>query len=515
MLMEDRLLYRLVAPPVVEPHGENLLRLFVRDTNGAPVANAHVRVWAGPPDPDSPTIEDDFPYRTTDPSGMLEYFAFAGPMPEQRDYWLQVISIDSSPQSEPIQFHFPDGSTIWITAMVQAANGNSGKLNLPSTETLSQSNAPVRRDTATQPEDPRDWDPRLTQMHVSKTDADGLAPGQPFWKILSARMDDESECGGKHNLYYNVVDERGMPVPGVPILLDWQGREPQDVPSLRTTDGNGRAQIGLHPGPVSWNPNEGPGPYVAWVGDPDWGGQKGTGIPGERLVGAGLPENHNACFIVTWQKAVAPPPVAVPPSSASSQAGTGLVETQVTPSVSRGNSRISGTVRNAPPNTELTLTAGSQTWTADLDPSGNYSFLHLPAGSFSLSIGGIGTVNPNIALDGSNAIVLNYTLRPTAAQKTVAHYLLFGAPNQSATRTSLILALDYIMRFSPAVGFSVAEAKNAQNVTIVGASAVSPADEQILVSAGCTVRHLAGKDSYAMEQLFAQLIDAGNPFPSA
>jgi hypothetical protein len=93
--------------------------------------------------------------------------------------------------------------------------------------------------------------------------------------------------------------------------------------------------------------------------------------------------------------------------------------------------------------------------------------------------------------------------------------LLFGPPNVSATRTNLVLALDYVARFAPTVGFSVAEAKNAQNVTIVGTGAVTVSDEQDLKNAGCTVRHIAGADSYAMEQLFGQLISAGNPYPGA
>jgi hypothetical protein len=44
---------------------------------------------------------------------------------------------------------------------------------------------------------------------------------------------------------------------------------------------------------------------------------------------------------------------------------------------------------------------------------------------------------------------------------------------------------------------------------------VTASDEQDLKNAGCTVRHIAAADSYAMEQLFGQLISSGNPYPGA
>src|SRR5512142_1097835 len=118
---EDTMQYRLIGSPTVETHNENLMRLFVRDQNGAPVANAHVKVWGGPPPTGLPPyFVDDMPFRLTNPSGMLEYFGVLGPMPDARDYWMQVLADDGTVQSDPVQFHFPQGSTIWIMATLQA-----------------------------------------------------------------------------------------------------------------------------------------------------------------------------------------------------------------------------------------------------------------------------------------------------------------------------------------------------------------------------------------------------------
>ncbi|MBI4789946.1 MAG: LysM peptidoglycan-binding domain-containing protein [Chloroflexi bacterium] len=95
---------------------------------------------------------------------------------------------------------------------------------------------------------------------------------------------------------------------GVLVQMDWQGREPNDVPSQSYTDGNGTANYPLYAGPVGWKPQEGPGPYAAWLGDPDLRGRTPTQIPGEKFVGAGLPMNRHVNFIVTWKQVVAASP---------------------------------------------------------------------------------------------------------------------------------------------------------------------------------------------------------------
>lgn len=103
---------------------------------------------------------------------------------------------------------------------------------------------------------------------------------------------------------------------------------------------------------------------------------------------------------------------------------------------------------------------------------------------------------------------------PVKAKKVLKHYLLFGPGTQPGTMTNLILALDYIVHFTPVVGFSIDEASNAERVTIVGgASAVSAQDEQRLREGGCVVARLQAADSYALENLFQQLLASGSPFP--
>ncbi len=116
---------------------------------------------------------------------------------------------------------------------------------------------------------------------------------------------------------------------------------------------------------------------------------------------------------------------------------------------------------------------------------------------------------------GAQSFEYQVPTKPAPRQKLFAHYLLFGPGSQPGTMTNLIIALDYILRYAPLVGFSPEEAKNAQHVTIVGdTSAVSTAAEQSLLEAGCMVERLAASDSYALESVFKQLFDSGSPYPT-
>lgn len=101
------MLYKLVSLPTSENHAENIIRFFLRDANGAPVPHARVKIWAGPPPSGYPAYwSDDLPFRRPSAAGMLEFIAVAGPMPEDRDYWLQIVDQAGSPQSDAVQFHF-------------------------------------------------------------------------------------------------------------------------------------------------------------------------------------------------------------------------------------------------------------------------------------------------------------------------------------------------------------------------------------------------------------------------
>jgi hypothetical protein len=209
----------------------------------------------------------------------------------------------------------------------------------------------------------------------------------------------------------------------------------------------------------------------------------------------GLPLRRHVQYILTWRRAPGGDQPARPPAAAS----------------------VRGRVSNAPAGSRLVLRAGDRAQDALVAPDGTYSFVNLAPGTYSLELSGTGVINNNLTLAPGQTVAFDYAVAPVQPpqKKHLAHYVLFGPGTQPGTLTNLILALDYIIAFAPVVGFSVQEALNAEHVTIVGGpSAVSVADEQRLRQAGVRVNRLQASDSYALENLFQQLLASGSPFPS-
>lgn len=100
--------------------------------------------------------------------------------------------------------------------------------------------------------------------------------------------------------------------------------------------------------------------------------------------------------------------------------------------------------------------------------------------------------------------------QPQPAAKSINYYLLFGPPNSRGRQTNLLLAVNYVLTFSPTVGFSVEEAKRASQVTIIG-EGITLVDQQALRNAGVQVEVLAG-DPYEIEARLNARIRAGRAF---
>jgi hypothetical protein len=70
--------------------------------------------------------------------------------------------------------------------------------------------------------------------------------------------------------------------------------------------------------------------------------------------------------------------------------------------------------------------------------------------------------------------------------------------------------MDYVLAFSVTVGFSVAEAKQAHRVTIIG-EGISAADRQAIQESGSEVEVIAD-DAYDIEARLNARIQAGRAF---
>lgn len=101
--------------------------------------------------------------------------------------------------------------------------------------------------------------------------------------------------------------------------------------------------------------------------------------------------------------------------------------------------------------------------------------------------------------------------------KSIRHYLLFWQrphPGPLA-RQDFVNAIGYIARFRPTAGFALEDAKYAEYVTIIGNEAgVSAADEKLLLSHGCKVERVAGRDEEETGRILAEMARQGRRFTS-
>ncbi len=208
-----------------------------------------------------------------------------------------------------------------------------------------------------------------------------------------------------------------------------------------------------------------------------------------------------------------PPPSTTPEIESSTE----LAVQEATPlptitPLQTGNVR--GNIGNATAGARLVLRTTGRSIDALVSSDGTYIFTNVPVGTYTLELAGVGVINPALTVVANQTVSFDYpTVQPAPSKKIFRHYLLFGPGSQPGTMTNLILALDYIVHYAPTVGFSVDEAINAERITIVGStSAVTPQDEQRLRDSGCRVARLEAADSYALENIFQQLLASGSPF---
>jgi hypothetical protein len=137
----------------------------------------------------------------------------------------------------------------------------------------------------------RAWDGRLNELGVSVADA-GVGSGQPYWRLIEARWEDEVEAGGKHHIYVEVLDENGQRIVGQPVTVFWG-----DGGETIVTENKPAPEYALN------YPMFRPGHSY---------NVKVDGLPSDVLQGAGLGDlgrrawNIHVNYLMTFQKTIAP-----------------------------------------------------------------------------------------------------------------------------------------------------------------------------------------------------------------
>lgn len=496
----------------IEPHDESILFLYLQDANGVPLPNQKVKIYAGPPPTGEPPyfVDDDpnNPNRRTDANGKFQFVVANGAPTGPLDFYVRVLDANGEPQSGPVHFPFPAGEARWVivTLAPQASPDPTGigGIDMP-------------------PRVPElDLDPRLAQ--ITRVEVRQVQPssGQTYWKLISAKYQDPEESGGNVNIVCFVQDERGAPLPGTRVDLRTSAG---DTASALTNE-RGHCDHVMGRG-AGFDPARERGPLAVFV----------DGLPSDEVNGMGLPLNRHVQYILTWRRAVgvagAPTaPTPGPTLTAPASPPEGMPEplpgplpapeapiTPPAPTAPAPEPQPAGNVRGriggAPAGARLVLRSPGRLLDALVGSDGLYSFNAVPPGTYSLELTGVGVINPALSILSNRTTAFDYpTTVPAPAKKVFKHYLLFGPGTLPGTLTNLILALDYIVHFAPVAGFSVEEALNADHVTIVGGpTAVTVQDEQRLRAGGAQVARLQATDSYALENLFQQLLASGSPYP--
>jgi len=167
-------------------------------------------------------------------------------------------------------------------------------------------------------------------------------------------------------------------------------------------------------------------------------------------------------------------------------------------------SSLTGRVVGGAPSQKVILVA--ETWQREdettPDRTGVYCFHNLPRGLYRIRVADREITG--LELDGWESLTVPDIVFPVQAGKSLAYYLLFGAPGAPGTRSNLLLALPYLQQRKWTFGFSTEAAWQAARVIIVGDVRAVPAEiETQLRDAGCQVGRLDG-DSYAVARQLAE-----------
>ncbi|MEM7344823.1 MAG: carboxypeptidase-like regulatory domain-containing protein [Chloroflexota bacterium] len=403
-----------------------------------------------------------------------------------------------------------------------------------------------------------------------------VAEGETYWKVIGVHHLEPRENFGNHHVYMEALDEEGNRVKNPPAWVEWtwQGRRPDeraDPVILDKPVAEAGGNLSMHFGQIVSIKVK--GTNRDGQDKSDWAENMHTAHPDERLGDGSLLNSigHHSFYVVfqrtrkgtvmndgvikgrvergqnqlvrlyqgddvlSQQRLGSDLAFQFDGLSAGAYrvvvVGTNIQHDNIALNASNKevsislalppptDSSISGTVRNGQGKQLFLVKEGNIILRLALGADGRYRFENLPAGIYSVQVFETAIKQDNISLDGTNSREVNLAIPdptgpeiPETGTKTIDHYLLFGPPSTRGRQTNLLLATDYILAFSPTVGFNVEEAKLARQVTIIG-EGVSQANQQAIQSSGSDVELLSG-DAYDIEAQLNARIQTGRAFGS-
>ncbi len=127
------------------------------------------------------------------------------------------------------------------------------------------------------------WDTRLDLLSITLTLAQ-TQPGQPVYRLVAARYQDENEANGLHHVFVEVLDENSQRIVGQPVVLAWK-----DGKSTMITENKPAPEYAAN-APLYGAMSD--GTYEVYV----------DGASSDRVSGLGLPAKHHVSYLLTFQR---------------------------------------------------------------------------------------------------------------------------------------------------------------------------------------------------------------------
>jgi hypothetical protein len=140
---------------------------------------------------------------------------------------------------------------------------------------------------------PREWDRRLDWFGevVRREDAQ-VSSGQWYWRLIRLRW--EEECGGRHHIFIEVLDENGNRSFGQTVIIEYGSvSHPEPYPQMDKLGEEYAFNYSMH---------ELLGAYNVYI----------DGLPSDKVYGMGLGtrydpyRTHHTCFYLTFQRTYQP-----------------------------------------------------------------------------------------------------------------------------------------------------------------------------------------------------------------
>jgi hypothetical protein len=213
-----------------------------------------------------------------------------------------IIGCAGLPTAEPTPIPSPSATTSAMQTLQPPPTSTSTALPvtatlLPPTKTLTRIQTLTRTrvpatpiSTFTRAPIPApEWDARLDALGIKLIVAT-VPGGLPYWRLTKAEFWDEKERQGKHHIFVNALDERGVRIIGQKVIIEW----PNDKLVIVTEDKPAPEYSANFPLDIFHYPPWGTlGAFTASI----------DGLPSDKVAGMGLPpKNIFVVFLLTFQR---------------------------------------------------------------------------------------------------------------------------------------------------------------------------------------------------------------------